>query len=116
MAISPANQDIDYYSGSEIGKSYTVTDADGNAVDLSGATLEIQVKRRATDPLSKVLAFFKTEDDTITISGAGNNVVTLHGVHQMDQDIYYQDLFWEEEDDYIWEGKFLVVGNVTRKT
>lgn len=114
MSVKPAYIDIDYYSGDEMDKSYAVTDADGAAVNLTGVALIMQVKRRRTDPVAKVLAEFRTDDNTLTVSGANGNIVTLSGAHALDQNIFYQDMERQDVPETVWYGKFLVIGDVTR--
>lgn len=112
-----AKQNIDYYSGQELSQLgvFTVTDGDGDPVDLSGQELELHVKKFKTDSLSDALIILKTSDQTLIVTGVDDNEVVLNGVHQIDKGKYYQDLFWADVPDYIWEGDFMVKGNVTRQ-
>ena len=114
--ITAAEKDVCYLAGTEISQSSarTVTDQDGNPVNLSGVSLVTHVKRKRTDPTSKAIIIFSTATGTLTVSGANNNVLTWSGVHQIDQDIYYYDTLREDIPEYIEKGKFLVTGNVTR--
>lgn len=109
-------KDVCYMSGSELSSNctYAVIDADGDAVDLSAVSLVTHIKRRRTDPIAKALIVLKTSNNTITVGGAGNNEITWHGVHEIDQDVYYYDTLREDIPEYIQKGKFLVSGNVTR--
>lgn len=109
-------KDVCYLAGTQISKNSarSVADLAGNPIDLSGQTLITHVKRRRTDPTSEAIIIFQTSDNTLTISGALNDVITWVGVHQIDQDIYYYDTWWVEEEDYLERGKFIVKGNVTR--
>jgi hypothetical protein len=90
----PASLDICYYPGSELARkgAYSVTDLDGNPVDLSAAELEMQIKYKPEDPLTRAVIVLKTTDSTLTVGGASNNEVTLHGVHQIDDGNYHHDL------------------------
>lgn len=112
----PAALDICYYPGSELARkgAYSVTDLDGNAVDLSGVELEMQVKYKPEDPLTRAIIVLKTSDNTLTVGGASNNEVTLHGVHQVDDGNYFHDLLREDIPEYIWSGKFIISSNTTR--
>lgn len=93
MSLSPANKDIYYYSGSTITKTYTVTDGDGNAVDLSGKSLQWTLKKRKNGSVVAEL------NSTITVSGIGNNIVSLPLNFDLDEMNYYYDL-WNTTDDY----------------
>jgi hypothetical protein len=53
-----------------------------------------------------LLLFLKTTDGTLTVAGASNNEVTLHGVHQLEEGIRYHDLLRKDVPEYIWEGYF----------
>ena len=109
MALSPANQDIYYYSGDTITKSYTVTDNLGAPVDLSGDTLTLTIKKSKCSP---IFTTFSTASE-ITISGANNNVVNIALNHDIfEERAYYQDLYNNTEDKTIWYGRFIVTESV----
>ena len=111
-----AEVDICYRAGSEISNNgtFVVTDEAGDPVDLSGVQLELQVKYKPEDPLTRAIIVFKTTDNTITISGASNNQVTLHGVYQVRIGLWYHDLYRFDLEEYIMAGRFNIVSNVTR--
>lgn len=46
MTLSPAYQDIYYYANDSVTKSYTITDAEDAAVDLSGDTLTLTIRKK----------------------------------------------------------------------
>ena len=112
----PGTLDICYYPGSELAQkgAYSVTDLDGNPVDLSGIELEMQIKYKPEDPLTRAIIVLGTVAGTLTVGGASNNEVTLHGVHQIDEKHYYHDLLRKDIPEYVWAGKFIVSTNVTR--
>jgi len=112
----PATLNICYYPGSELARkgAYSVTDLNGNPVNLSGVELEMQVKYKPEDPLSAVVIRLRTTDGTLTVGGVNNNEVTLHGVHQVDEHNYYHDLLRKDIPEYVWEGRFIASKNTTR--
>jgi hypothetical protein len=57
-----------------LSKQLTFVDDASAPVDLSGATLTMQVRKKADDTVLLSL----TEADGIAVSGAGNNIVTLY--------------------------------------
>lgn len=111
-----AVKDICYTAGQEISNNCTfaITDEDGLAVDLSGVDLELQVKYKPEDPLTRAIIVFKTSDATITVSGADNNEITLHGKYQIKGADYYYDLWRDDTEEYIQKGVFRTYNNVTR--
>ena len=111
-----AEKDICYTAGQEISNNCTfdVADASGNPVDLSGVELEMQVKYKPEDPLSRVIIRFRTSDNTITISGVGNDRITLHGVYQINAGDRYHDLIRKDTTEYLMKGVFRVYANTTR--
>ena len=110
MALSPANQDIYYYNGDSRTKSYTVTDGDGAAVDLSGDTLTLTIKKKKDD--SSAVATLSTASE-ITISGASNNVVNIAFNNEVfDERSYYYDLYNNTDDETIMYGLLIVTKEV----
>jgi hypothetical protein len=111
MALAPANQDIYYYNGDSRTKSYTVTDVDGAAVDLSGDTLTLTVKKKKCD--SSAVATLSTALE-ITISGASNNVVNIAmgNLPDLDERSYFYDLYNNTDGDTIMYGKLIVTKEV----
>jgi hypothetical protein len=110
MALAPANQDIYYYNGDSRTKSYTVTDGDGAAVDLSGDTLTLTIKKKKGD--SSAVATLSTASE-ITISGASNNVVNIAFNNAVfDERSYYYDLYNNTNDDTIMYGLLIVTKEV----
>ena len=110
MALSPAYQDIYYYNGDSRTKSYTVTDADGAAVDLSGDTLTLTVKKKKGD--SSAVATLSTASE-ITISGDDSNVVNIAFNNAVfDERSYYYDLYNNTDDETIMYGLLIVTKEV----
>jgi hypothetical protein len=105
MALSPAYQDIEYYNNDSITKSYTVTDQDGNPVDLSGDTLTLTVKKEKSGTAIQTLS----TASEITISGAGNNVVNIAFNHDfVEERSFVYDLYNNTDDDTIMYGLLIV--------
>ena len=113
MALSPAYEDIEYYSGDELNKSYIVLKG-GLPVDMSLDTLVMHVKRKRTDPITMAVAVLSSTAGTITVSGANNNIYTLSGQYVLDQDTYYYDIERTNVKETPQYGKFIVTGDVTR--
>jgi hypothetical protein len=113
MALGPAYKDIEYYSGDELKKAYTVL-KDGSPVNMLGDTLLMHVKRKRTDLTSKAFAVLSSDVGTIVVSGANNNIYTLSGQYALDQDTYYYDIERVNVNETTQYGKFLVTGDVTR--
>ena len=63
--------DITLYTGTNFTLSLTVTNADGTAVDLTGASIVSQIRAASTSP---ILATFTT---TITNASAGKATLSL---------------------------------------
>jgi hypothetical protein len=109
MALSPANQDIYYYNGDSRTKSYTVTDGDGAAVDLSGDTLTLTIRKKKGGAVVTTL----TTASEITISGASNNVVNIaFNLAIFDERSYVYDLYDNTDDETIMYGLFIVTKEV----
>ena len=113
--IRAAEFDICYMAGTEISNNCTfAVNENGNPVNLLGATLTMYVKYKPEDPNTRAIIEFSTTAGTITISGASNNYITLHGVHQVAKGLRYHDIYWTEEEDYIGKGMFRIDANTTR--
>lgn len=113
MALTPAKQDIYYYSGDELNKSYAVT-KDRLPVDMSGDTLVMQIKKHKTDPLSRAVAVLTSAGGTITVFGANNSSYTLSGIYVLDEGTYYYDIERTNINETTQYGRFIVTGDVTR--
>jgi hypothetical protein len=108
MALAPANQNIYYYNGDSRTKSYTVTDGDGAAVDLSGDTLTLTIKKKKS---GTAVATLSTGSE-ITISGASNNVVNIAFNNELEERSYYYDLYNNTDDETIMYGLLIVTEEV----
>lgn len=113
--IQAFNEDIEYYRNSELVLTYTVTDADGNPVDLSGKVLLMQVKNYKGDAVGDVLAALSVGSG-LAIGGANDNVITFSGTYDIEQGSYYYDLWNTTDSIPIAEGRFIVTGDVSRAT
>ena len=110
MALSPASQDINYYNGDSRTKSYTITDENGDPVDLSGDTLTLTIRKRKGD--ATAVATLSTASE-ITISGASNNIVSIAFNHDVfSQRSYVHDLYDNTDDQTIMYGLFIVTTEV----
>ena len=108
MAIAPANQDIYYYSNDSRAKAYTVTDGDGSAVDLSGDTITLTIRKKKG---GAVIATLTTASE-IAISGANNNIVTITFNHDFEERSYVYDLYDNTDDQTIMYGLLIVTDEV----
>ena len=108
MALSPANQDIYYYSNDSRAKAYTVTDGDGAAVDLSGDTLTLTVRKKKGGAVVATL----TTTSEIVISGASSNIVTITFNHDLEERSYVYDLYNNTDDFTIMYGLLIVTDEV----
>ena len=109
MALGPANQDIYYYNGDSRIKSYTVTDKDGAAADLSGDTLTLTIKKKKS---GAAVATLSTASE-ISISGASNNIVSIaFNLATFIERSYHYDLYDNTDGQTIMYGKFIVTKEV----
>lgn len=106
-AIEAAKKDICYMSRASYTLSFSVADADGNAVDLSAKTLVFKVKIKKTD--STAVAELSS---TITISGASNNIVGLPLDFDLEERKYHYALKNTTDDKPIMYGRFDVTESV----
>lgn len=109
MALAPANQPIYYYANDARTKSYTITDGDGAAVDLSGDTLSLTIKKKKGGTAVDTLT---TTAGDITISGASNNVVNIAFNNDLEEREYFYDLYNNTDDQTIMYGKLKVTEEV----
>ena len=113
LSLPPANYDIEYYRNDEFDRSITITDANGDPVDLSSKTLTMQVKKNKSDSTASAVATLSTASE-INVSGASNNIVTFSGTYDIPQGVYYYDLENTTDNKTIMYGQFKVTGDVTR--
>lgn len=109
-----ATVNITCYKGDTMALTYTLTDtSSGDPIDLSGATIEMQV-RQGTAGATSLLTLSLT--DGITVSGAGNNIVGISKVITLSAGTYRYDMQFTLADGTIvtyFKGKFKVVDDVT---
>lgn len=86
--IIAADHNFKVYKGDTFEAVLTFTDENGTAIDLSGATLLMQIKSNKTDSTSEVEL---TEGDGLTVSGGSNNIVTIFSNHDLDAGRYTYD-------------------------
>ena len=108
MALAPANQDIEYYSNDSRIKTYTITDEDGLAVDLSGDTLTFTARKRKPGDV----VFTLSTASEITISGDDNNVVNITFNNDLDERSYVYDLYDNTDDQTLMYGLLIVTEEV----
>jgi hypothetical protein len=107
--IQGAIYEILYYNNDEFDLSFTVSDVDGNPVDLSGKDLVMTVRKgRGSDAVITIT--------NITVGGVDNNQVTLSGSYSVDERSYRYDLENTTDNITIIYGLFTVTGDVTRYT
>lgn len=77
--IAAAQYDVCYMAGTEISTNgtFAVTDENDLPVDLSLASLQLQVKYKPEDPLTRALIVLKTTDATLTVGGVYFNNLSL---------------------------------------
>jgi len=108
MAINPAKQNIEYYNNEGVTKSFIVTDADGDPVDLSEDTLVLTIKKKK----SGTAVFTLTTASELSVSGANGNTVNITLDHDLEERSYFYDLYDSTLDETIMFGLFIVTGEV----
>jgi hypothetical protein len=112
--VVAATVNITCYKGDTLNLSYTLTDSDtGDAIDLSGADIEMQV-RQATTSDTALLTLDLT--DGLSVGGAGNNIVAIEKVITLTAGKYRYDMQFTLADSTIvtyFKGKFIVIDDVT---
>lgn len=111
--ISAAPLDFTVYAGDSFKVTLTFTDTNNQPIDLSTATLKMQVKRNLGIPNP---ALTLTSSDGITISGGSHNILSINKVINLKGAVYFYDLQSTATDGTIityLRGKFTVVQDVT---
>jgi len=111
MAV-PATYNITAYKNDTLQLVFTFTDSSGAPIDLSTATMLMQVRKKAGDTVALAL----TEGNGLTVSGAGNNIVTISKVISIAADIYQYDMqatFASGVIRTFIKGKFTVPADIT---
>jgi hypothetical protein len=106
--LKPANYDITYYANDEFDLSIEVKDADGVAVDLSGDTITMTIKKKK----SSAAVYTLSTASEITISGASNSILTFSGNYDLKEMGYYYDLYNNTDEVTIMYGNFIVTEEV----
>jgi len=110
----PGIYNIQAYRNDTLQRTITLTDGSGNAISLSTADVKLQVRNRPDGTVLLAL----TEGDGITISGAGNNVITLSkNVSIVDAGCYFYDLQAAFSSGVITtyiRGSFIVYEDITK--
>lgn len=73
MSAEPAVHDIEVFQGAYWSQALLWKDGDGNPVDLTGYTAEMQVRRSFTDPTPEIVL----QTNPKVGGGAGNGRITL---------------------------------------
>jgi hypothetical protein len=107
--IAAANYNITYYTEDVFDLSIAVTDASGNAVDLSAKSLVFTIKKnyKYTEAVQTL-----TSASGITVSGASNNIVTFNADWSFEQDRYAYDLHNITDNETIMYGAFILTQNI----
>jgi hypothetical protein len=86
--VIAADHNFKLYKGDTFSAVLTFTDGSGSAINLSAATLVMQVKSKATDSTSELEL---TEGDGLTVSGGSSNIVTISSNHDLAAGRYVYD-------------------------
>ncbi|GAF82807.1 unnamed protein product [marine sediment metagenome] len=106
--ISGSKQPIEYYANDEFDLSVTITQG-GSAVDLSGKTLVMEIKK---DVNYQSFVYQLTTASEITVSGASDNIVTFSGTYNLDQRVYFYSLKNTTDSETLMYGTFIVTKNI----
>lgn len=112
--LSPVKQDVDIWKDDTWAMVLKVTT---NTVPVSflGATIVIQIRK--TIESAAIEMTLTTAENTITISGAGNNIITLNKKITLDAGSYVYDMnvtFPNTQSKTYIYGKLNVEQNITR--
>lgn len=106
------------FKGDDKTWNITVSDADGDAIDLSGQTIFFTVKENKTDPDSAAL--IQATNSTHTSATGGTSTITITNTQSdLDAGNYFFDLQIVSAGSLVttWVvGDFEVVQEVTRRT
>lgn len=90
--LAPVEENITFYNGQTWKESWVATDDNGDPIDLSSATVTIQVREKQSTSSALV---FEADNDAvggITISGADNNTIDLLAIVDGDLGTWFWDL------------------------
>jgi hypothetical protein len=109
----PANYNIQIWQNNTWSQIFQLT-ANTDPIDLTGANIEIQVRRR---PNSADADMTLTLADGITIGGVDDNQITINYDVNIDAGSYVYDMTIQFPNDniktYIW-GNFIVYQDITQ--
>jgi hypothetical protein len=110
----PAQYNIQIWRNDSWMQTFAIT-ADNVAVNLTGSTIEIQVRKTANATVADLT--LKTGGNGITISGASNNQIVLNKVVNIPAGNYLYDMNVTFPSGlvktYVW-GTFLVQEDITK--
>ncbi len=110
----PAQYNIQIWRNDSWMQTFAIT-ADNVAVNLTGSTIEIQVRKTANATVADLT--LKTGGNGITISGANNNQIVLNKVVNIPAGNYLYDMNVTFPSGlvktYVW-GTFLVQEDITK--
>lgn len=104
--------DIQHYKGDSWNLQAVINDCDNEPVDLTGASVKIQIRKKSGDPV----LFELSTDDGITIGGDDNNTLSWNRVVDLPQGIYKWDLqiiFLDTTVRTIFTGQFKIQSDIT---
>lgn len=82
----PAEYDINIFKDDTLKLSFTITDGNGDPIDLSAKTIEFIIRKSSTT------IDILTIGDGLTLSGAGNNMINLDKAITLNKGSYSYDL------------------------
>ena len=88
--LRPSAEEVTAYAGATLKLAYTVVDASGEPVDLSGAVSRMLLKRSADEPDEDAIAEFSI-DDSKAATGEFTATLDAAATGQLSPGIYYAD-------------------------
>jgi hypothetical protein len=111
--MTPGIYNITAYRGDTLQRTITLVDGSNNPISLATAAVKIEVRTKPDGDIKLTL----TEGDGITVSGAGNNVITISKVVSISDScaLYYdlQATFASGVVSTYLKGNFNVVKDIT---
>lgn len=112
--LRPAQYNVQIWRNDTWSQVFTLT-ANNVAINLSGSTIKIQVRKTAASP--DVLLSLTTADSSIIIGGASSNQITLNKVVNIDAGNYVYDMNVTFPSGlvktYVW-GTFFIQEDITK--
>ena len=110
----PGLYDIKAYRNDTLTKTFTVVDSTGSPVSFATADIKMQIRPKPDGDVMMTL----TEGDGLTVSGAGNNVITISRVIDIQGcGFYYYDIqatFATGVVSTYVKGSFIVQKDITK--